>query len=102
MGLGLCDDGFRAPDCPTADGTLRGTDKNTFTVGIDVLKGTELLDSTTYTTKGTTKLTGHVADDAKLDTLDVEDTVKYHVGRGGSSVSYGPSPSTRTSPARRP
>ena len=90
MGLGLCDDGFRAPDCPTADGTLKGTDKNTFSVSIEVLKGTELLDSTTYTTKGTTKLTGKVADDAKLDTLEIEDTVKYHVGKGGSSTSFGP------------
>ena len=90
MGLGSCDDGFKAPDCPTADGTLKGTDKNTFSVSIEVLKGTELLDSTTYTTKGTTKLTGHVADDAKLETLEIEDTVKYHVGKGGSSIERRP------------
>ena len=90
MGLGACDDGFKAPDCPTADGTLKGTDKNTFSVSVEILKGTELLDATSYTTKGTTKLTGHVADDAKLETLEIEDTVKYHVGKGGASTSFGP------------
>lgn len=89
MGLGSCKDGFKAPDCPTADGTLKGTDVNSFDVSIVVTKGAETISSQSYRTNGTTKLTGHVAEDAKLETLDVDDTVKYQFSTGGTSSRYG-------------
>ena len=84
IGLNV-DLGFRGPQCPTAQGTLAAKD------GLRVRITTEVLDARggvdSYYTQVVfqdTKLTGKVGDDAKLDELKVEDTLRLGEYAGGS------------------
>jgi hypothetical protein len=77
--------GFRGPDCPTAAGVLDAKD------GLRVAISTEFLDSGghvdyyyTQVVFQDTKLHGQVGDDAKLDTLEVTDTLQIGEITGGS------------------
>jgi len=77
MNLGSPCDGFKGPSCPTAAGVLEARDSNGFRVSTKVLHGAEVVADTTVSLKGKEVLEGKVADDAKLDTLDVQDKVRY-------------------------
>ena len=77
--------GFRGPDCPTAAGVLDAKD------GLKVAITTEFLDADgdidyyyTQVVVQDTKLHGLVGDDAKLDTLEVTDTLQIGEITGGS------------------
>jgi hypothetical protein len=77
--------GFRGPDCPTAAGVLDAKD------GLRVAISTEFLDSGghvdyyyTQVVFQDTKLHGQVGDHAKLDTLEVTDTLQIGEITGGS------------------
>jgi hypothetical protein len=77
--------GFRAAECPTADGVLDATD------GLRVSITTELLDDDrsvdyyyTNVVSQDTKLHGEVGDDAKLKTLEVTDKLQIGEYTGGS------------------
>jgi hypothetical protein len=77
--------GFRSQDCPTAAGVLDAKD------GLRVAITTEFLDSDghvdyyyTQVVFQDTKLHGQVGDDAKLDTLEVTDTLQIGEITGGS------------------
>jgi hypothetical protein len=77
--------GFRGPDCPTAAGVLDAKD------GLRVAITTEFLDGDgdvdyyyTQVVFQDTKLHGQVGDDAKLDTLEVTDTLQLGEITGGS------------------
>jgi hypothetical protein len=76
---------FRGPDCPTAAGVLDAKD------GLRVAITTEFLDADgdvdyyyTQVVFQDTKLHGVVGDDAKLDTLEVTDTLQLGEITGGS------------------
>ena len=76
---------FRGPDCPTAAGVLDAKD------GLRVAITTEFLDAGghvdyyyTQVVFQDTKLHGQVGDDAKLDTLEVTDTLQLGEITGGS------------------
>jgi hypothetical protein len=76
---------FRGPDCPTAAGVLDAKD------GLRVAITTEFLDGDgdvdyyyTQVVFQDTKLHGQVGDDAKLDTLEVTDTLQLGEITGGS------------------
>jgi hypothetical protein len=84
--LGSPCDGFHAPPCPTAPGVLDATDTNGFAVSTKVLHGAEVVSDTTVKLRGTVTLTAQVADDAKLDTLEIQDKVRYAFSVKGTSA----------------
>jgi hypothetical protein len=61
------------PKCPTAQGTVDATKRTRQKVSIDVTEAGKSIFSQTYVWLGNARLHGQVADDAKLDTLDVDD-----------------------------
>ena len=73
-------DRFDAPACPTADGVLEGSDRERFIASVTVLHGSDVVSSTSVEMANRMKLRGQVADDAKLDTLDITDHAEYSVG----------------------
>ncbi len=70
------------PACPDPDGALRGRDSHRSALGLRVTKDGALLQAVRTTVRSTQTLRGTVADDAKLDTVNVED-----VARESTSVS---------------
>jgi hypothetical protein len=84
--LGSPCDGFHGPPCPTAQGILEATDTNGFAVSTKVLHGADVVSDTTVKLRGTVKLTAQVADDAKLDTLELADKVRYAFSVKGISA----------------
>jgi hypothetical protein len=81
---------FELPRCPTAEGVLKGRWTRETRTSIFVFRDGELLNSTTYTVSRSTELRGQTADDAKLDHVDIDDTVKMSTHLGGSQQSFGP------------
>ena len=67
------------PACPTADGVLEGSDTKRFIASVTVLHRSEVVSSTSVEMADRMKLRGQVADDAKLDTLDITDHAEYSV-----------------------
>jgi hypothetical protein len=76
---------FDVPSCPTAQGVVLGTDTSSTRVTTLLLKGGRVEYSATTRLETTTKLTGQTADDAKLDTLDIDTTEKQSANTGGSA-----------------
>ena len=72
-------DRLDVPSCPTADGVLEGSDTERFIASVTVLQGSHVVSSTSVELANRMKLTGRVADDAKLDTLDITDHAEYSV-----------------------
>jgi hypothetical protein len=72
-------DRFDAPACPPTDGVLEGSDTKRFSASVTVLHGSDVVSSTSVEMADRMKLTGQVADDAKLDTLDITDRAEYSV-----------------------
>ena len=72
-------DRLHVPACPTADGVLEGSDSKRFIASVTVLHGSDVVSSTSVEMANRMKLTGQVADDAKLDTLDITDRAEYSV-----------------------
>ena len=61
------------PECPTADGQLRGTDGRKSALGLRITQNGNLVQSLRTTVRSTQKLSGLVAEDAKLDEMSLED-----------------------------
>ena len=72
-------DRFDAPACPTADGVLEGSDAKRFSASVTVLRGSDVVSSTSVEMADRMKLKGKVANDAKLDSLDITDHAEYSV-----------------------
>ena len=72
-------DRFDAPACPTADGEVEGSDSERFNASVTVLHGSDVVSSTSVEMANRMKLRGQVADDAKLDSLDITDHAEYSV-----------------------
>ena len=72
-------DRLDVPACPTADGVLEGSDTKRFIASVTVLHGSDVVSSTSVEMANRMKLRGQVADDAKLDTLDITDHAEYSV-----------------------
>ena len=72
-------DRLDVPACPTADGVLEGSDTKRFRASVTVLHGSDVVSSTSVEMADRMKLRGQVADDAKLDTLDITDHAEYSV-----------------------
>ena len=77
VSLGSECDGFKAPQCPTAAGALDGTDRNGYRLGVSVFHGNDLVSRTATALADRLTLEGKVADDAKLDTLEITDKAHY-------------------------
>ena len=84
--LGSPCDGFHGPSCPTAQGVLEATDTNSFAVSTKVLHGADVVSDTTVKLRGAVTLAAQVADDAKLDTLELADKVRYAFSVKGISA----------------
>lgn len=77
-------DSVTGPKCPTAAGVLRLERESSTSVLIRILdKQNRLVHSTTYILKDSTRYTGQSADDAKFDTLDIDDKASMVMGTGG-------------------
>lgn len=76
------------PACPDPDGALRGTDSHRGVLGLRVTKDGALVQSVRTTVRSTQTLRGTVADDAKLDTVNLEDVARESttVALPGASV----------------
>ena len=79
-------DKFDAPPCPTAAGVVEGRLELPRDIHLLIYEDDELVLNQGYRTTERAKLRGQVEDDAKLDHLDIEDTVTYHFSAGGSAV----------------
>ena len=86
VSLGSECDGFKAPQCPTAAGALDGTDRNGYRLGVSVFHGNDLVSRTATALADRLTLEGKVADDAKLDTLEVTDKAHYSFTASGISA----------------
>jgi hypothetical protein len=64
------------PACPTPDGALDGTDQHKTALGMRITKNGALVQSYSSTARSGQTLKAKVADDAKLDTLALEDVTK--------------------------
>ena len=62
------------PECPTADGTLDGKDSHQNTITSKVTQNGQLVSSVSIVVRSTQTMRGKVADDAKLETLGLQDT----------------------------
>jgi hypothetical protein len=77
-------DSVTGPKCPTAAGVLKLERRSSTDVSIRILdRESRLVHSSTYILKDTTHYSAQSADDAKFDTLDVDDTVSMVMGGGG-------------------
>lgn len=63
------------PECPVPDGRLEGTDGRRSELGMRITRDGALVQSLRTTVRSRQALKGKVADDAKLDHMDVEDVV---------------------------
>jgi hypothetical protein len=90
--LNLCDkrDKFKAPDCPTAQGVVEASDSSQDYVGVRVYQDGKLIYSTSLRSKTETMIKGQVADDAKLDHLEILHSYSTTSSVGGSQQQYGP------------
>jgi hypothetical protein len=61
------------PACPTPAGELNGTDSHQSVISMKVTKDRQLVQSYATVARSKQTLKGKVADDAKLDTLDLQD-----------------------------
>jgi hypothetical protein len=61
------------PACPTPDGALDGTDQHKTALGMRITKNGELVQSYSSTARSRQTLKAKVAEDAKLDTLAIQD-----------------------------
>ena len=86
VNLGSECDGFKAPSCPTAAGALDGADRKSYSLGITVFHGDELVSKTATALADRLTLEGKVADDAKLDTLEITDKAHYSFTASGISA----------------
>jgi hypothetical protein len=77
-GLVECSD-IELKDCPMPDGRLDGRDGRGQRLGVRVTKDGALVQNLQTTVRSTQKLTGTVADDAKLDRIKVEDTARQTI-----------------------
>ena len=79
------------PACPDPDGALDGTDSHRSVLGLRVTKDGALVQSVRTTVRSTQKLRGTVADDAKLETVHLEDTARDSttVALPGATVTVG-------------
>lgn len=60
--------------CPTAEGVLEGRDSHTNTIMTKVTQNGQLVNSVSIVVRSTQTMRGQAADDAKLETLDLQDT----------------------------
>jgi hypothetical protein len=78
------------PACPTPDGALDGTDQHKTALGMRITKNGELVQSYSSTARSRQTLKAKVADDAKLDTLALEDvtneTMSFAIPEGSVSL----------------
>ena len=78
------------PACPTADGALDGTDQHKTALGMRITKNGELVQSYSSTARSRQTLKAKVAEDAKLDTLALEDvtseTMSFAIPEGSVSL----------------
>ena len=86
LDLGRACGGFEGPSCPSAQGVLEDKGSNGFEVSVVVLHGSEVVSDTTVSLQDKLKFRGQVADDAKLQTLEVQDTVFYFVSNSGTII----------------
>ena len=77
---------FEVPPCPTAAGVVEGRAELPRDIQLLIYEGDELVLNQGYRTTERAKLRGQVADDAKLDHLDIDDVVAYRFSAGGSAV----------------
>jgi hypothetical protein len=77
---------YDVPACPTAEGVVAGTAELPRDIHVRIWDGDELVLNQSYRTVERAKLRGQVADDAKLDHLDIDDEVVYRFSYGGSSI----------------
>jgi hypothetical protein len=77
---------YDVPACPTAEGVVAGRAERPLDIHLRIWEGDELVLNQSYQTVGRAKLRGQVADDAKLDHLDIDDEVVYRLSYGGSSA----------------
>ncbi len=79
------------PACPMPDGTLNGTDSRRSRIGMRITKDGALVNAFSVSARSTQKLKGRVADDAKLDSVMLEDlsreTVRAEVPGGSAAFS---------------
>ena len=78
------------PDCPTAAGVLELGGKTRFTLTITTSKDKEIELVQKVKIASTVKLRGQVADDAKLDYVDVEATFRTEYSGSRQSILWGP------------
>ena len=81
-------DHFDVPPCPTADGRLDGTDSSPLLLRTTITQNGTLLRSESVEIEDTQKLAGQVADDAKLDTLDIADSYRFRSSFAGSQLAH--------------
>jgi hypothetical protein len=78
------------PACPTADGALDGTDQHKTALGMRITKNGELVQSYSSTARSRQTLKGQVAEDAKLDTLAIQDvtneTMSFAIPEGSVAL----------------
>ena len=65
---------------------LEDKGSNGFEVSVILLHGSEVVSDTTVSLQDKLKFRGQVADDAKLQTLEVQDTVFYFVSNSGTII----------------
>jgi hypothetical protein len=91
--LGICEEGeekFKAPDCPSADGTLEASDENNFFVGVRITRNGELLLSQKLDFSGETAIRPiQVDDDAKLEYFEIDHSYRTSIELGGSTQEFG-------------
>ena len=89
----LCDknSSFTVPECPTAAGVVDASGDINFTVTFTSLRNKEVELQVKLKYAHKVKLHGQVADDAKLDTVHIDDTYRQEVASGRQSILWGPS-----------
>jgi hypothetical protein len=87
LDLGQCEDqqGFKAATCPTAAGIVEGTYNSYARSVTTVRKGGVVTSSLSLRIKQLTKLQGQVGEDAKLDSLAIDDSVSIETALAGTS-----------------
>ncbi len=78
-----CD--FDAPSCPTSEGVLDGTEKLSATIKAVLREGDDVRYQDKTKVKIETKIRGQVADDAKLDYIDIDNSETQVKSSSGSA-----------------
>lgn len=73
----VCGQADTVPKCPTATGAVDAVKNTKQKISMEVTEGGKTVYSQTDTFLGKAKLHGQVAEDAKLDTLDIDDHETY-------------------------